>query len=40
MPMPQFLPITGSTKPTLFELNTVTQTSYEILKAYGVPEYQ
>lgn len=40
MPIPQLIPITNSEKPTLFDLNEYTQTPYQILTAYGVPQYK
>lgn len=40
MPPPQFIPIESPEKPTLFDLNSVTRTPYEILSAYGTPHYK
>ena len=40
MPLPQFIPVVSSKKPTLFQVNSVTITPYEVLSAYGVPQYQ
>ena len=40
MPMPQLIPLHGTSKPTLFDINSATDTPYSILSAYGVPQYQ
>jgi V-type H+-transporting ATPase subunit a len=40
MPSPQFIPIEAAQKPTLFDLNAVTRSPYEVLSAYGTPHYK
>lgn len=40
MPSPQFIPVSATDLPTLFEVNTITRTPYEVLCSYGTPHYK